>query len=321
MSAPEKEAELYLVVGGVSTPANGVLEVVLRRPDGVDLPPWRAGAHIDVVTTDHVRQYSLCGDPADRTSWTIAVLREADGRGGSAYLHDTVTAGATVSVRGPRNHFELAPAARYVFVAGGIGITPIIPMLAAAQTAGADWTLTYGGRTRASMAYADTLVERYGDRVRLAPQDEVGLIDLDAVAGDSEMQDGDALVYCCGPEPLLAAVEARFHARPQVLRTERFAPKAFETQAPASEFEVELTESGKVLTVPADKSILQVLEDAGVPILSSCTEGTCGTCETGVLDGVVDHRDSLLTQQEQDAHDVMFVCVSRARSPRLVLEL
>lgn len=319
MTTPEQEPEFDVVVASVATPATGVLEVVLRRADGTDLPPWSAGAHIDVVTTEHVRQYSLCGDPADRTSWTIAVLREPDGRGGSAYLHDTVAAGTTVQVRGPRNHFELAPASRYVFVAGGIGITPIIPMLAAAQSAGVEWTLTYGGRTRESMAYAGTLVERYGERVRLAPQDEVGLIDLDALLGDPGIP--DALVYCCGPEPLLAAVEQRCGVRPEMLRTERFAPKALEPQGDAIEFEVELAESGKVLTVPADKSILQVLEEADVPILSSCTEGTCGTCETGVLEGVVDHRDSLLTAPEQDANDVMFVCVSRAKCARLVLEL
>ncbi|MBO1754575.1 PDR/VanB family oxidoreductase [Allobranchiibius sp. CTAmp26] len=318
-NADGQEEALDLVVERVATPATGVLEVILRRADGTDLPPWSAGAHIDVVTPDHVRQYSLCGDPADRTSWTIAVLREPDGRGGSAYLHDSVTAGTDVQVRGPRNHFELAPAARYVFIAGGIGITPLIPMVAAAEAAGADWTLTYGGRTRESMAYAGTLVERYGERVRLAPQDEVGLIDLDALLGDTEIE--GALVYCCGPEPLLAAVEQRCTDRLGTLRTERFAPKALELQGDASEFEVELSESGKVLTVPADKSILQVLEEADVPILSSCTEGTCGTCETGVLEGVVDHRDSLLTPQEQDAHDVMFVCVSRAKCPRLVLEL
>ncbi|UIJ34286.1 PDR/VanB family oxidoreductase [Allobranchiibius sp. GilTou73] len=314
-----QETTLDLVVERIATPATGVLEVVLRQGNGAELPPWSAGAHIDVVTTDHVRQYSLCGDPTDATSWTIAVLREPDGRGGSAYLHDTLTADTTVQVRGPRNHFELAPAARYVFVAGGIGITPIIPMLTAAQSAGAEWTLTYGGRTRDSMAYADTLVERYGDRVRLVPQDEVGLIDLDALLGDPGI--ADALVYCCGPEPLLAAAEQRCADRPQMLRTERFAPKALELQGDAGEFEVELAESGTVLSVPADKSILQVLEEADVPILSSCTEGTCGTCETGVLDGVVDHRDSLLSQQEQDANDVIFVCVSRAKSARLVLEL
>ena len=320
MTATEDQELLFdVVVDSVGTPATGVLEVVLRRADGADLPPWAPGAHIDVVTPDHVRQYSLCGDPSEPRSWTVAVLREPDGRGGSAYLHDTLAVGATVQVRGPRNHFELAPADAYVFVAGGIGITPLIPMVAAAQARGATWSLTYGGRSRASMAYAATLTQRYGDRVRLVPQDEDGLIDLDAVLSEAAV--GDALVYCCGPEPLLAAVEHCCADRPGTLRTERFAPKRLPPHEHEDEFEVELSESGKVLTVPADRSILQVLEEAGVPILSSCTEGTCGTCETGVLDGVVDHRDSLLTPQEQEAHDVMFVCVSRAKCARLVLEL
>lgn len=315
---PEEHA-LDLVVTRTATPAAGVLEVTLGRPDGADLPTWQPGAHIDLVTAEHTRQYSLCGDPADYASWKIAVLREPAGRGGSAFVHDTIAAGVAVHVRGPRNHFELAPAPHYVFIAGGIGITPLIPMIAAAQDAGAAWTLTYGGRTRTSMAYAPDLVDRYGDRVVVVPQDVAGLIELDSLLG-GDMPEG-GLVYCCGPEPLLAAVERCCADRLAALRTERFSPKQIDQQGPTTDFEVELSESGQVLTVPQDKSVLQVLQEAGVPILSSCTEGICGTCETGVLEGVVDHRDSLLTPEEQDAHDVMFVCVSRARSARLVLEL
>jgi ferredoxin-NADP reductase len=305
------EPEFDLVVDTRTDAADGVLALTLRDPSGADLPPWEPGAHVDVLLSgDLVRQYSLCGDPADRATWRIAVLREPDGRGGSAHVHDTVRAGDTVRLRGPRNHFALEPSPRYVFVAGGIGITPILPMLAAATAAGADWRLVYGGRTAASMAFVDDLRAAHGDRVQIRPQDEHGLLDLDVFAPDT-------LVYCCGPAPLLDAIEDR--SPDGSLRVERFAPRHID--GPVDAFEVELSSSGTVLTVPVDRSVLETLERAGVDVLSSCREGTCGTCETGVLAGAVDHRDSLLTADEQAAHDTMFICVSRAASPRLVLDL
>jgi ferredoxin-NADP reductase len=303
--------EFDLVVDARTDAADGVLALTLRDPSGADLPPWEPGAHVDLLLKDDLmRQYSLCGDPADRATWRIAVLREPDGRGGSAHVHDTVRAGDTVRVRGPRNHFALEPSPRYVFVAGGIGITPILPMLAAATAAGADWRLVYGGRTAASMAFVDDLRTAHGARVAILPQDEHGLLDLDVFATDT-------LVYCCGPAALLDAIEERCPDRS--LRVERFAPRA--VGGPVDSFEVELSSSGAVLTVPADRSVLETLETAGIDVLSSCREGTCGTCETGVLAGEVDHRDSLLTADEQAAHDTMFVCVSRAACARLVLDL
>ncbi|MHA6782259.1 PDR/VanB family oxidoreductase [Pseudonocardia saturnea] len=305
------EPEFDLVVDSRTDAADGVLALTLRDPAGADLPPWEPGAHVDVLLKDDlVRQYSLCSDPADRTTWRIAVLREPGGRGGSALLHDTVRAGDTVRVRGPRNHFALEPAPRYVFVAGGIGITPIVPMLAAATAAGAPWRLLYGGRTAASMAFVDDLRAAHGDRVEIRAQDEHGLLDLDVFAPDT-------LVYCCGPAPLLDAIEAR--CPDGSLRVERFAPK--HVGGPVDSFEVELAGTGTTLTVPADRTVLEALEGAGIDVLSSCREGTCGTCETGVLAGEVDHRDSLLTPAEQAVHDTMFVCVSRAAGPRLVLDL
>lgn len=317
----DAEQELELVVAEADSPASDVRRLVLRRPDGGELPVWTPGAHVDLHLGDLTRQYSLCGDPTDRTQWSVAVLREADGRGGSTYVHDKVEAGETVTVRGPRNHFPLVPSPRYVFVAGGIGITPILPMVAEAEAAGADWVLHYGGRTRGSMAFADELVERYADRVQLHPHDETGLLDLAAILGGSS---DDSLVYCCGPEPLLVAVGQGCAAWPEgSLHVEHFSPKEVVSTGADEAFEVELSESGRTLTVPADRSVLAVLEEAGVGILSSCTEGTCGTCETGVLGGEVEHRDSLLSPAEQEANDVMFVCVSRARHgcPKLVLEL
>lgn len=318
----DQEHELTLRVDGLDEPADGVRVLELRRPDGGELPPWTPGAHVDLELDEGlVRQYSLCGSPSDRDRWRVAVLREPEGRGGSSWVHDKLAVGDTVAVRGPRNHFPLVPAPRYVFVAGGIGITPLLPMIAAADAAGADWRLEYGGRSRRSMCFAGELSAAYGDRVRLHPQDEVGHLPLgEVLAGPAD----DELVYCCGPEPLLRAVEERCADRgPGTLHLERFSPREQADSSDDEAFEVELADSGRVLAVPADTSVLRTLEDAGVDILSSCTEGTCGTCETGVLGGRVDHRDSLLTPEERDAHDVMFVCVSRAERgcPRLVLDL
>ncbi|MGW4979542.1 PDR/VanB family oxidoreductase [Streptomyces mirabilis] len=307
--------ETELVVTEREFVANGVLSLTLRHPLGEELPAWEPGAHVDVVLGGGLeRQYSLCGDPADRRAWRIAVLREPNGRGGSSYVHEQLGAGDKVRVRGPRNHFALAPAARYRFVAGGIGITPILPMLAATQAAGADWTLLYGGRTRGSMAFTGEL-ERYGDRVTIAPQDECGLLDLDSVLTGVP---AGTLVYCCGPGPLLDAVEVRCPAG--LLRVERFRPKVQETVGDG-EFEVELARSGRTLTVPADVSVLDTVRGAGVEVLFSCTEGTCGTCETDVLEGTPDHRDSVLTDEEREAGETMLICVSRCLGKRLVLDL
>ena len=307
--------EAELVVGRKEFAAEGVLALTLRHPLGEHLPAWEPGAHVDVLLEPGLeRQYSLCGDPADRSAWRVAVLRESAGRGGSAHVHEQLGEGAKVRVRGPRNNFALEPAPRYRFVAGGIGITPILPMLAAAEAAGAEWTLLYGGRTRGSMAFGEEL-GRYGDRVTFAPEDETGLLDLASVLDD--VPEG-TLVYCCGPGPLLDAVEARCPAG--VLRVERFRPKEQETGGTTA-FEVELARSGRTLTVAPDVSVLDAVRDAGVEVLYSCTEGTCGTCETDVLDGEPDHRDSVLTEDERAAGETMLICVSRCRGKRLVLDL
>ena len=302
------------------TVADGVVTLTLRGPDGGELPSWTPGAHLDLLLGNGLtRQYSLCGDPADRTRLRVAVLREPAGRGGSAYVHDSLSVGDRVRTAGPRNHFPLVEARRYLFIAGGIGITPLLPMLAELSSAGADWTLLYGGRTRNSMAFRMELADRYGAKVQLHPQDETGLLDLPAYLGAP--QEGTA-IYCCGPEPLLAAVERHGAGWPAgTLHVERFTPKPDAGAGDRTEFEVELKQSGLTLTVPAQESILEVVERAGVAVLSSCQEGTCGTCETVVLDGVPDHRDSVLTDAERAVGDAMMICVSRACSQRLVLDL
>lgn len=320
---PHVEHELDLVLERKEMVADGVVLLTLRGGSGVQLPQWEPGAHVDLMLTDElVRQYSLCGDPRDRSVLQVAVLRESAGRGGSAHVHDVLAEGDTVHVRGPRNHFPLEPAKRYVFLAGGIGITPMLPMIDQVETEGADWLLVYGGRSRGSMAFRAELEQTYPGRVTVHPQDEAGLLDLAAILAEPGETAADIAVYCCGPEGLLAAVEEHCNRWPHgALHLERFAPKAGAMDGPKESFDVELAHTGIVLTVPAERSILDVLWDAGVEILSSCGEGTCGTCEVKVIDGAPEHRDAVLTDDEQEANDAMMVCVSRSRTPRLVLDL
>ncbi|MFC8718512.1 PDR/VanB family oxidoreductase [Kitasatospora sp. NPDC057198] len=318
MTAPEPT--LDLVVAGRRAETEGVVALTLARPDGGPLPAWTPGAHLDLLLGAGLeRQYSLCGDPAEAAAWTIAVLREAGGRGGSARVHDTLHEGAAVRVRGPRNHFALRPAPRYLFVAGGIGITPLVPMLAAAEAAGADWSLLYTGRSRATMAFAGHLADRYGPRVLLRPRDETARPDL---AAHLDALDEAAEVYCCGPRPLLEAVERHRErtGRPPA-RVERFRPREPAAAGPERPFTVVLARSGLTLTVPADASVLETVRGAGVEVLYSCEQGTCGTCETDVLDGRPEHRDALLTEAERAESASMMVCVSRCLGERLVLDL
>ena len=309
-----------LLVRSMTHESAGVLSLELVDPDGRDLPSWEPGSHLDLHFPGGVsRQYSLAGDPHDRRRYRLGILREPAGRGGSAYVHDTLRPGETVDFAGPRNHFRLEPADVYVFVAGGIGITPILPMLAAATAAGAEWTLLYGGRSAASMAFTDELAQ-YGDRVTLWPQDTHGLLDLDGLLGTARP---GTLVYCCGPEALLAAVEQRMTGWPAgSLHLERFSAPVVERD-PADEhaLEVVLAESGRAVTVPEDRSILDVLLDEGVDVLHDCREGICGSCEVKVIEGEVDHRDFVLSEPEKAANACMMVCVSRACGPRLVLGL
>lgn len=299
--------------------ADGVATLTLVAPDGRRLPDWTPGAHIDLILPGGItRQYSLCGDRWDAHSYRVGVLREPAGRGGSAYVHDVLQAGDPVGIGGPRNNFPLVPSQSYLFVAGGIGITPLIPMICQAELLGAEWHLLYGGRTRASMAFLDELGD-HGDRVRVVPQDEFGLLDLVGFLGAPR---AGVRVYGCGPAPLLAALEVATAGWPaHSVRTERFV--AAETGAPvrATAFEVELARTGTTVVVTPEQTVLDAVAGAGVEVLSSCRHGICGTCETAVLDGEPDHRDSLLDDAERSAADCMFICVSRSRSDRLVLDL
>ncbi|HEY5821170.1 MAG TPA: PDR/VanB family oxidoreductase, partial [Propionibacteriaceae bacterium] len=299
--------------------AEGVAALTLRAVDGASFPRWEAGAHVDLVLDNAAtRQYSLCGDPDDAHVWRLGILRDERGSGGSLYVHDQLKTGDLVRVRGPRNNFPLAASPRYLFIAGGIGITPMLPMIRAAEAAGAEWRLVYGGRQRASMAFLDEL-EAYGDRVVVHPQDEAGFLPLDRLLGTPQP---GTKVFCCGPEPLLNAVEQQCAAWPKrSLHVERFVAKPLTEPVLTEAFEVHLAQSGLTLTIPPDQSILSVVEQAGVGVLSSCAEGTCGTCETPVLEGVPDHRDSVLDETERESNSCMMICVSRSCTPRLVLNI
>ncbi|MFD5369836.1 PDR/VanB family oxidoreductase [Streptomyces sp. NPDC127103] len=304
-----------LIVHRMTREAEGVLSVELTHPDGKPLPAWTPGAHVDVHVGGRIRQYSLCGDPQDQDAYQIGVLDEPSSRGGSRYVHTRLRPGESVTVSAPRNHFALEEAASYVFVAGGIGITPLLAMAREATRRGAEWRMVYGGRSRASMAFTAELALLKGE-LELVPQDERGHIDLDAVL--TRLPDG-ALVYSCGPEPLLAAVAERCPA--DRLRLERFTAPTAERTGDDEEFEVECRASGLTLRVDAHTSILDAVENAGIGVDSSCRDGICGSCETRVLDGTPDHRDFLLSEAERTAGATMMICVSRCASGRLVLDL
>lgn len=314
-----RELETQVRVRSKEEVADGVVALTLEAADGQPLPSWEPGSHVDLILgSAATRQYSLCGDPADRRTFRLGILRDAAGSGGSLYVHDQLEAGDVVQIRGPRNNFPLVEAGRYLFIAGGIGITPILAMIRAAEAAGTPWQLVYGGRQRASMAFLDELAG-HGDRVTVWPQDERGLIDLDGLLG---VPQPDTKAYCCGPEALLSAVEQRCAAWPRgALHVERFVAKPLSEPILDEAFELYLAQSDITLTVPPETSVLAAVEEAGIGVLSSCQEGTCGTCETTVLEGEPDHRDSVLDDVAREAGDCMMICVSRSCTERLVLDL
>lgn len=321
MTAPDDSAFPPIVLGVTRAEeiATGVRVIKLESSDGRALPPWTPGSHIDVRLGDQVRQYSLCG-PVGAPYWQLGVLLEPKSRGGSEYVHRTLKTGDNIAVLALRNNFELHNADEYLFIAGGIGITPLIPMIADVERRAKPWRLIYGGRTRDSMAFLDELTA-YGDRVTIVPQDEAGHPDLPGVmaTGGPGMQ-----VYACGPEPLISAVRTSMEGlAPDTLYVERFRAKeaAASTGVGDHAFELVLARSGCTLTVAADESILKAVGRVGVRVPTSCQEGVCGSCETKVLGGKPLHRDSLLSPEEQLGGATMMVCVGRSNTPQLVLDL
>ena len=313
-------------VAKVQKEAEGVISITVIDPAGHELPEWKAGAHLEIHTPSGlIRQYSLCSSPSNLLEYRFSVLREEDGRGGSKELHDTDLANMQLEVTAPRNMFELGQHDRYVFIAGGIGVTPIRAMV---EEVGpdADFTVVYGGRSLESMAFVEELIDLAGDKLTLVPQDTDGLIDLEAALAGADAGTG---IYCCGPSALISAVEAAVaeHAPEAELHFERFTASeeaAAERAAKAvndTSFELELRRSGVTKTVAADQTVLDAILKEKPDFDFSCEEGHCGSCFATVLEGTVDHRDEVLTDEEKETSDQMYVCVSRPTSEKLVLDV
>lgn len=307
---------LSLVVTQTRWEAEGVVSLTLADPGGAELPEWEPGAHVELaLPSGRIRHYSLYGDPARRDRYHIAVLRQDDGRGGSKEIHTGLPVGTRLVVRPPRNNFRLVPAPAYLFVAGGIGITGVLPMAEAVAGERAEWRFLYGGRTRASMAFIERVRTLGEERVQIAPQDECGLLDLRTAIGE---QPPGTAVYCCGPPPLLSAVAEMVASRPDLqLHVERF------TGAEATggdRVRVELKRSNLSVEVAENETILGAVRRVLPSVAASCEQGICGSCRTLVVEGEPEHRDELLSDAER-ACGQMLICVSRAKGERLVLDL
>ena len=304
-----------MVVGSINSVAADVIAIRLLPLGGGQLPVWHPGAHITVHLPNGLeRQYSLCGDPAERTHFDIAVLKTQTSEGGSEWIHSSLTPGMTIEVSGPHNHFELEPANEYLFIAGGIGITPIKGMIESLPER-RKWKLVYAGRSRTSMAFLDELVERYPDHVEVFASDEnEGSLDVYALTAKSKAE-----VYCCGPESLMSSVAGFVPA--ERMHLERFVALSRESIVPATPIEVTCKKSKKNFVVDTDESILDALQENGLPVIGSCKKGVCGTCEVRVVEGKPIHLDSVLDDEEKDRLKVMYPCVSRAEAGKLVLDI
>jgi ferredoxin-NADP reductase len=315
---PERDNVLTLKVVDRQVVAHdqNVVALTLAKPDYSELPAWHPGAHLDLhLPSGKVRQYSLCGEPSERSTYRIAVRRIPEGGGGSIEVHDGLRVSSQITTHGPRNAFPLtvpgygSPAQRFRFVAGGIGITPILPMLGLAARLGIEWSMIYVGRSVESLPFVDEVL-RFGDRVEIRTDDVHGLPTADDLLGGCP--DGTT-VYACGPAAMLTAVRDRLKGRDNVeLHFERFAAAPV---VDGTEFTVTVASSGATIQVAADETLLSALQREGVVAPYSCQQGFCGTCRTQVLDGTKDnvqHRDTLLTEPERAA-GVMLTCVSRAK--------
>lgn len=310
--------DLSLRIAGVQPEAQDVVSLTFVAASGGPLPDWTPGAHLDVfLPSGRLRQYSLCGDPGDRSRYRIAVRRLGDGGGGSREVHDELRAGDIVRVRGPRNAFRLVDAPSYEFIAGGIGITPILPMVKDAERRGVPWRMVYVGRSRETMPFVGELEACRSGRVELHCDDEHGFADVAAILADIRTAPAD--VYVCGPPPLMDAVRQVSRAvdpsAPVFL--ERFsAPPVLDGRP----FEVELARSGRTVSVAAGETALAAIRRELGGVAFSCRQGFCRTCRCGVLEGDVEHRDKG-TLLDGERADSMLICVSRAAGERLVLDL
>lgn len=314
------DAAMTLEVTRVRAEAKAVIAIELQRPDRANLPAFTAGAHLELhLPNGMIRQYSLCSDPAIRDRYVVAVGLPEQSRGGSAWIHESLRVGQKLLVKGPRNHFPLVAAARrHVFIGGGIGVTPMLAMIHEVRARGDEWELHYLVRNRLRAAFLEDLAP-FAANLHLHCDDEAGCVcDVAAILHNVP---ADAAVYCCGPAPLMAAVELAGTGHAEgLLRFEYFAPRDDISELPADSFSLSLSRSGRQITVPAEQSILEALEDNGIEISWACREGICGSCEVKVLDGLPDHRDSFLSKAERDSNATIITCVSRALSPGLTIE-
>ncbi|UTM45736.1 PDR/VanB family oxidoreductase [Glutamicibacter mysorens] len=315
-------ANTEVLIRSIRHEAEGVLALELALPKGGLVDEWTPGAHLDVILpSGTVRQYSLCSDPADLSSYRVAVLREREGRGGSEEIHTQLRVGQTLRVQGLRNHFKLdEDAQNYLLVAGGIGITPILSMARKLKARGKNVTVIYSGASRKTMAFVEELQAVAVD-VKLFPKDETGRADLRALVSQAPK---GTHVYACGPKALLEELEA---ITTEILGADSYHQEHFNAtvskealEGDRASFEVELTKTGTTLTVTEEQSILDAVLEVNSSFMSSCEEGFCGTCEVKVLAGEVDHRDTILSAKERAKNDTMFICVSRAKCSKLVIE-
>ncbi|MFP4136891.1 MAG: cytochrome P450/oxidoreductase [Halomonas sp.] len=322
VGAPLKDDILRrVVVTEVEREAEAVIRVDLVDPHGRELPDWSPGSHIELVSGEWRRCYSLCGTRGDRRRLSVAILREPEGRGGSVHFHDTLKPGDALHIAGPKNHFPLDETApHYTLIAGGIGITPILAMADRLKALGKPYVLHYCGAGRRTMAFLDRVERDHEAALTLHAGDEGCRLDLPgAVAALSEGEQ----VYCCGPERMLEALEALAVEWPEgTLHVEHFTARA-SILDPEHEhaFDAVLADSDLTVRVGNDQTLLEALTAAGVDVPSDCCEGLCGTCEVAVADGDIDHRDLVLSRAERHANDRMMACCSRAKGERLVLAL
>jgi len=309
---------LTVIVDSVRAETDRVRSIALSHPDGAPLPPFEAGAHVDVhLGNALVRQYSLHGDPADRRHYRIGVLLEPESRGGSQWVFDHVVPGMALTIGYPRNNFPLAEAQHSLLIGGGIGVTPLLAMATELHRKGADFTLHYLTRSRSATAFLDLVsAAPWADRVLLHHRggDPAKGLDLDALLRTPR---ADTRVYCCGPVGLMTAVrEAAAAWEPSHIHFEWFSadPEIEAAAGGDKPFSVTIKSTGAAYAIPADRSIADVLQAAGLAVDTSCCEGICGACITPVLEGEVDHRDSILTEEERDEEGLMTLCCSRAKN-------
>lgn len=314
---PNQRAEKIetLKVIEINHPAKGIAAIKLSKVDRSQFATWQAGSHLTLHLPNGLkRQYSICGDPIDRQTLQIAVLKASNSRGGSTWIHNSLKKGSQIEVSGPHNNFELEPASSYYFIAGGIGITPIKAMIESLP-ANRNWKLLYIGRSRSTMAFADELEATYGNRVKIHAGDEkTNRPNLKQI-----LKEFSGEVYTCGPEKLLD--ELKLLVDPEHLHFERFAAVDRSSELVKIDYTVELKRSEKKFNVTTKQNLLNEISKNGGALISSCGEGVCGTCEVRVLSGTPMHLDSVMSDESKDEIGVMYPCVSRSRSDKLVLDL